>query len=155
MARQQNKKPGHSQKVAKSRRKQQRWPGIGAEGGDYEKWDDTLGIDNQSTGNGENITYRELREQIKTAYGSDLKEPVSCHAEWRGSRTCRDGGHEQLISNGKRYKTAFAERDKKQTMIDLLGISTNWFKNQFCPSTWLLQGASHIQSDSDKFMQYD
>jgi hypothetical protein len=36
----------------------------------------------------------------------------------------RDGGHEhqQLISNGKRFKPAFAERDKKQTVIDLRGI---------------------------------
>ncbi len=25
-------------------------------------------------------------------------------------------GHEQLISNGARFKPAFAERDKKQTM---------------------------------------
>jgi hypothetical protein len=46
--------------------------------------------------------------------------------------------HEQLISNGKRYKPAIAERDKKPTMIDLRGISTNWFKNQLCPSTRLL-----------------
>jgi hypothetical protein len=34
----------------------------------------------------------------------------------------RDGGYEQLISNGVRFKPAFAERDKKQTMIDLRGI---------------------------------
>jgi hypothetical protein len=26
------------------------------------------------------------------------------------------------------------ERDKKHTMIDLRGISPNWFKNQFYPS---------------------
>jgi hypothetical protein len=39
----------------------------------------------------------------------------------------RDGGKEQLISKGERFKEAFAERDKKQTMIDLRGISTNWF----------------------------
>jgi hypothetical protein len=32
----------------------------------------------------------------------------------------RGGGHEQLISNGGRFKPAFAEREKKQTMIDLL-----------------------------------
>jgi hypothetical protein len=31
----------------------------------------------------------------------------------------RDGGHEQLLLNGGRFKPAFAERDKKQTMIDL------------------------------------
>ena len=31
----------------------------------------------------------------------------------------RDGGHEQLISNGERFKPAFAEKDKKQTMINL------------------------------------
>jgi hypothetical protein len=54
-----------------------------------------------------------------------------------GDRRLRDGGHEQLISNDKRFKPAFAERDKKQTMIDLQGISTNWFKNQLFPSTRL------------------
>ncbi len=48
-----------------------------------------------------------------------------------------EDGHEQLISNGGRFKPAFAKRDKKQTMIDLRGISTNWFKNQLCPSIWL------------------
>jgi hypothetical protein len=39
-----------------------------------------------------------------------------------------------LISNGGRFKPAFAKRDWKQTVIDLRGISTNWFKNQLCPS---------------------
>jgi hypothetical protein len=29
-------------------------------------------------------------------------------------------------------KRLFAERDKKQTMIGLRGISTNWFKTQVC-----------------------
>jgi hypothetical protein len=42
-----------------------------------------------------------------------------------------DGGHEQVTSNGERFNPAFAERDKKQTMVDLRGRSTNWFKNQF------------------------
>jgi hypothetical protein len=37
----------------------------------------------------------------------------------------RDGGHEQLISNGGRFKPAFAEGNTKQTMIDLRGISSN------------------------------
>ncbi len=46
----------------------------------------------------------------------------------------RDGGHEQLISSGGRFKPAFAQRDKKQPMIDLRGISTNWFKNHLCSS---------------------
>ncbi len=36
-----------------------------------------------------------------------------------------DGGDEQLISNSGRYKPTFAERDKKQAMIDLSGILTN------------------------------
>jgi hypothetical protein len=45
--------------------------------------------------------------------------------------------YEQLISNGGRFKPAFAQRDKKQTMIDIRKISTNWFKNQLCPSTGL------------------
>jgi hypothetical protein len=39
----------------------------------------------------------------------------------------RDSGHEQLITNIGRFQPAFAERDKKQKMIDLRGISTNWF----------------------------
>jgi hypothetical protein len=49
-----------------------------------------------------------------------------------------DDGHEQLILNGGRFNPAFFERDKKQTIIDLRGISTNWFKNQFCPSKGFL-----------------
>ncbi len=51
----------------------------------------------------------------------------------------RDGGHEQLISNRGRIKPAFAKRDKKQTMIDIRGISTNWFKNQLCPTIRLFR----------------
>jgi hypothetical protein len=39
--------------------------------------------------------------------------------------TNRDGGHEELISNGGRFKPALAERDKKHTMIDLRRISTS------------------------------
>jgi hypothetical protein len=50
---------------------------------------------------------------------------------------CRDGGHKQLISNGGRFNLAFVKRDKKPTIIDLRGISTNWFKTQLCPSTRL------------------
>jgi hypothetical protein len=42
-----------------------------------------------------------------------------------GYGICRDGGHEQLISNGEMFKLAFTMRYKKQTMIDLRGISTN------------------------------
>ncbi len=49
----------------------------------------------------------------------------------------RDGGHEQLISSGGRFNRAFAKRDNKQTMTDLRGISTNWFKNQLRPSIQL------------------
>jgi hypothetical protein len=48
-----------------------------------------------------------------------------------------DGGHEQLISNGKRFNLAFAVRDMQKIMIDLREISTIWFKNQQCPSTRL------------------
>jgi hypothetical protein len=33
----------------------------------------------------------------------------------------------QLISNGERFELAFVETNKKQTMIDLRGISRNWF----------------------------
>jgi hypothetical protein len=36
-------------------------------------------------------------------------------------RDNRDGGHEQLISNGGRFKPAFAERDKCKPV--LLGLS--------------------------------
>ncbi len=42
------------------------------------------------------------------------------------SNSIRDCGHEQLISKGGRFKTTFAERDKKQTMMNLRGISRNW-----------------------------
>ncbi len=42
-----------------------------------------------------------------------------------------DGGHEQVTSIGGRLKPpTLAERDNKQTMIDLQGILTNWFKNK-------------------------
>jgi hypothetical protein len=56
------------------------------------------------------------------------------------------GGHEQLnelISNGGKFKPAFAKSDKKRTMIDLRGISlfdklvykpATWFKNHNVPS---------------------
>jgi hypothetical protein len=37
-------------------------------------------------------------------------------------------------------KPAFAKRDKKQTLIDIRGISTNRFKNLFCLSTRLSIG---------------
>jgi hypothetical protein len=46
------------------------------------------------------------------------------------------------ISNGGRFKLAVAERDKKQTMIDPRGISTNWFKNQLFPSIGLYRGGT-------------
>jgi hypothetical protein len=59
----------------------------------------------------------------------------------RPNRFCslyfRDGGHKQLILNGERFRPAFAERDNKPTMIDLRGISTNWFKTQLYLSTRL------------------
>jgi len=42
-----------------------------------------------------------------------------------------DGGHEQLISSGGRFKSAFAKRDKKQTMTDLRGISTTGLKTSY------------------------
>jgi hypothetical protein len=64
--------------------------------------------------------------------------------------TSGNGGHEQLISNGGRFKPAFARRDKKQAMLDLRGISTNWFKNQLIRSTrlsrlraWVKNSGSH------------
>jgi hypothetical protein len=44
---------------------------------------------------------------------------------------------ETIVMNSDSFKLGFAERDKKQTMIDLRGISTNWLKNQLCPSTRL------------------
>jgi hypothetical protein len=37
----------------------------------------------------------------------------------QGQNATGDGGNEQLISNDERFKPAFAERDEKQTMIDL------------------------------------
>jgi hypothetical protein len=35
------------------------------------------------------------------------------------------------------FEPSFVDRDKKQTRIDLRGISTNWFKNQLWFSTRL------------------
>jgi hypothetical protein len=50
-----------------------------------------------------------------------------------------DDGHEQLILNGGRFNPAFFERDKKQTIIDLRGISTDWFKKtSYVPSQGFL-----------------
>jgi hypothetical protein len=49
-------------------------------------------------------------------------------------RLTKDYGHEQLFSNGGRLKLAFIKRDRKQTMIDLRGISTDWFENHLYPS---------------------
>jgi hypothetical protein len=44
-----------------------------------------------------------------------------------------DGGHEQLISNGERFKPAFSERDKNQTMIDLRGSQQTGLKTSYVP----------------------
>ncbi len=41
------------------------------------------------------------------------------HSDACSAIETRDGGHEQLISNGGRLKPAFTKRDKKQPMIDL------------------------------------
>ncbi len=41
----------------------------------------------------------------------------------------RAGGHKKRISNRVPFNPAFAKRYKKQTMIDIREISTNWFKN--------------------------
>ena len=44
------------------------------------------------------------------------------------NRQRRWSSHGQLISNGGRLKPAFSERDKKQTIIGLRGISTTGLK---------------------------
>ncbi len=47
---------------------------------------------------------------------------------------------EMVVMKSRSLESAFAERNKKQIMIDLRGISSNWFKNQLCPSirfSWL------------------
>jgi hypothetical protein len=46
----------------------------------------------------------------------------------------------------------FAERGKKQKMTDLRGISSNWFKNQFCPLIrlfWLRALATVIKTEKE------
>ncbi len=40
----------------------------------------------------------------------------------------RDGGHEQLISNGGRFKPAFAERDKCKPVLLGLSLTGNLVK---------------------------
>ncbi len=49
-------------------------------------------------------------------------------------------GHYQLTSNNWRLKPAFAKIEKKQTMTDLRGSSTNCFVNQLCSSIRLFSG---------------
>ncbi len=55
-----------------------------------------------------------------------LEHLIRSHYDFR---LARDYGHEQLFSNGRRFKLAFVKRDRKQTMIDLRGIPTDLFKN--------------------------
>jgi hypothetical protein len=58
----------------------------------------------------------------------------------------RDGGYEQQISNGGRFKPAFAERDKKQTMIDSSEETRQTgLKNQLYPSTRLTIGSGDLE----------
>ncbi len=61
----------------------------------------------------------------------DLRAPCKNQGTYKPDfwQVSRDGGHEQLISHSGRYdnEQAFAKRDEKQAMIDLRGISTNWF----------------------------
>ncbi len=54
---------------------------------------------------------------------------------------------------GGRFKPAFAERDKKQTMTDLRGISSNCFKNQFCLKAFKFIGSEVLDRYVlDKYM---
>jgi hypothetical protein len=42
-----------------------------------------------------------------------------------------------VMNNDGRFKPAFAKRDRKQAMIGIRGIPTNWFKTKLCPSVRL------------------
>jgi hypothetical protein len=53
------------------------------------------------------------------------------------------GGHEQLISHGEMFKPAFTKRDRKQTRIDLRGIST---KTSYVPPQGFLGSGCRMQS---------
>jgi hypothetical protein len=44
------------------------------------------------------------------------------------SHRLRDGGHEQLISNGGRFKPAFAQRDKRKPVLLGLSLARNLVK---------------------------
>jgi hypothetical protein len=44
------------------------------------------------------------------------------------SHRLRDGGHEQLISNGGRFKSAFAQRDKCKPVLLGLSLAENLVK---------------------------
>jgi hypothetical protein len=57
-----------------------------------------------------------------------------------GLKPCA-GGHEQLISNSVRFYQAFVNRDKKQKLIDLRGISTNWLPVTVCQGLWAQSAA--------------
>jgi hypothetical protein len=77
---------------------------------------------------------RSILQYVHFHHSSPCPKAKMLHSLKVLSNENRDSGHEQLTSNGERFKPAFAERVKKQTMIDLGGISTNWFKNQLCSS---------------------
>ncbi len=51
-----------------------------------------------------------------------------------------------VYSVSVRFKLSFANREKKQTMIDLRGIQTNWFKNQLKVVTSEKIGGSGVTS---------
>jgi hypothetical protein len=53
---------------------------------------------------------------------------------------------EQLISKGEMFKLAFTLRYKKQTMIDLRGISKNWLKTSYVPPQGFLGYGLRLQS---------
>jgi hypothetical protein len=50
------------------------------------------------------------------------------------------------------YKPAFAERDKKQTVIDLRGIATNWLKTNYDPPQGFLGYGLRLQQQSTREM---
>jgi hypothetical protein len=63
--------------------------------------------------------------------GEEITQLLANHA--RRLHSSRAVGQEQLIPNGGRFKPAFAERDKKQAVIDFRGISSNQFKTGYAP----------------------
>ncbi len=81
------------------------------------------------------ITFKTSKKFWNERYDTSCEDNCRCRRFFRiymrkHTTLFRDGGKKQQISNGGRFKSAVAARDKKQTMTDLREVSSNCFKNR-------------------------